>query len=111
MPRPVKIKKAKSFMFTTKHHSALGVFANVLCIISFIIMIVSINMAFFNKGKSSIAIGGVDFGAAVLDAIGIITGIAALKERDIHKWVPGLAIFLNLLILGLWISLVMLGQN
>lgn len=109
MPKPVKIKKAKSFMFTTKHHSFLGVLGCVMCVISAATMTFSIYLAFINAGKSTVAIGGMSLFALILSFIGIISGIVGLPERDIHKWEPITSIIANSAVLALWITLVIYG--
>lgn len=103
MPRPVKIKKPKSFMFTTKHHSFSGWLGCISGIISIGVYFGAIILAFINKGHSSVAIGGAAFFALILDLLGIISGITALSERDIHKWVPITAITGNTIMLAIWI--------
>jgi len=107
MPKPVKIKKAKSFMFTTKHHSFSGWMGFVAGCISIAVFVTSIYLAFVNKGQSSVAIGGVAFSALLLDFIGVLAGITALNERDIHRWVPIAAIVGNAIMIFLWVALVM----
>ena len=109
MPRPVKIKKAKSFMFTTKHHSFSGVMGCVMCVISIVVMIVSIYFAFINRGQSSVSTGSLAFFSVILNFLGAIAGVTALGERDIHKWVPITSIVANLIILAVWILLVLQG--
>ena len=110
MPKPVKIKKPKSFMFTTKHHSFSGVMGVVMCVISIIVLIGGIYMAFVHAGKSNVVMGAESFFAMILNFLGVIAGITALSERDIHRWVPILSIVSNLVVLVIWISLVMLGR-
>jgi len=110
MGRPVKIKKPKSFMFTTKHHSFSGVMGCVVCVISIVVLVGSIYMAFTQAGRSSIAIGGIGFFAMILNFIGILAGITAMPERDIHKWVPILSMVANAVILCAWIALVIYGR-
>ena len=110
MPKPVKIKKPKSFMFTTKHHSFSGVMGVVVCVISILVMTGGIYMAFINKGKSNVTMGAEGLFAMILDLLGIISGITALSERDIHRWVPILSIIANMIVLAVWIALVMLGR-
>lgn len=109
MPKPVKIKKPKSFMFTTKHHSFSGIMGCIVCIISILVMIIGIYSAFINKGKSSLMIGSQGMLSLVLNFIGIISGVTALSERDIHKWVPITAIVANGIMLSVWILLVLNG--
>ena len=109
MPRPVKIKKPKSFMFTTKHHSFSGVMGCIMCVISIVVMVVSIYLAFVNRGQSTVNNGSLAFFSVILDFLGVIAGITALSERDIHKWVPITSIVANLIILAVWILLVLQG--
>lgn len=110
MPKPAKIKKAKSFMFTTKHHSFLGVMGCIACVISATVMIYGIYYAYLDAGKSSVGIGGAGLFALVLDFIGIIAGITGISERDIHKWVPIVSIVTNVVMLVLWVLLVIMGM-
>jgi len=109
MPRPVKIKKAKSFMFTTKHHSFSGVMGCILCVISITVLVGGIYLAFVNKGKSDLMIGGCAFFALILNILGIISGLTSLSERDIHRWVPYTSIVANSVVLALWVLLVIRG--
>lgn len=110
MPKPKKIKKAKSFMFTTKHHSFSGVMGIVIGIISAIVMSFSIFLAYSNKGASNIATGGVSLFALILNIVGIVAGVTALAERDIHKWVPIASILFNSVILAAWAILIIWGN-
>ena len=110
MPKPVKIKKAKSFMFTTKHHSFSGVMGCVSCLISIGVMVSSIYLSFRNAGRISVAIASTALFAVILDFLGIICGITALSERDIHKWVPVTSIIANIVVMVLWISIVIYGK-
>ena len=109
MPKPAKIKKAKSFMFTTKHHSFSGVMGCIACVISISVMAYGVYYAYLDAGKSSVGIGGAGLFALVLDFIGIIAGITGISERDIHKWVPIVSIVANSIMLVLWILLVIIG--
>lgn len=106
MGRPVKIKKAKSFMFTTKHSSFSGIMGIVLMSISIIVMGVAIYSAFLHQGNSNVIMGSEGFFALILNFIGLIAGITALSERDIHKWQPVFAIIGNGIVLALWLLLV-----
>lgn len=109
MPKPAKIKKSKSFMFTTKHHSFSGVMGCIACVVSISVMVYGIYYAYLDAGRLSVSIGGMALFALVLDFIGIISGIAGISERDIHKWVPIVSIVANAVMLVLWVSLVILG--
>jgi len=110
MPRPVKIKKPKSFMFTTKHHSFSGWLGCSSGMISIGVYVSSVYLAFMNAGKSTISIGGAAFCALILDILGVIAGITALSERDIHKWVPITAIAGNSVMLAIWVLTILVGH-
>lgn len=110
MAKPKKIKKAKSFMFTTKHHSFSGVLGIVIGVISAIVMSFSIFLAYTNKGASNVAMGSVSLFALILNVVGIVAGTTALAERDIHKWVPIASILFNSVILAAWVILIMWGN-
>lgn len=105
MPKPVKIKKPKSFMFTTKHHSFAGWMGCISGIISIGVFLSAVYLAFINKGRSSVSIGGAAFFAMILDFLGVISGITALSERDIHRWVPITAIAGNSVMLFVWVMI------
>ena len=110
MPKPKKIKKAKSFMFTTKHHSFSGVLGIVIGVISAIVMSFGIFLAYTNKGASNVVMGSVSLFALILNVVGIVAGTTALAERDIHKWVPIASILFNSVILAAWVILIMWGS-
>lgn len=110
MPKPKKIKKAKSFMFTTKHHSFSGVLGCACGVISVIVMSFNIFLAYTNKGASNVAMGSVSLFALILNVVGIVAGTTALAERDIHKWVPIASIIFNSIVLVVWVMLLIWGN-
>ena len=111
MPRPVKIKKKKSFMFTTKHHSFVGIVGGVVGILSLAALAGSIYLTFLNRGSASERLGGVGLFAALSDVVGVFCGFVSIQERDIHKWVPIVSIIENSIALSAWIILVIVGGH
>lgn len=109
MPKPVKIKKKKSFMFTTKHHSFLGVLGAVVAVITATAAVFVVYESFINRGKTTVNLGGVGMFATIANVLGIISGALALNERDIHRWLPIVDIIANIVILTAWILCVVLG--
>lgn len=109
MPKPVKIKKKKSFMFTTKHHSFLGVLGAIVGIISISALVGSIYISFMNRGTVGFNMGSIGFFAACMNIIGLFCGFLALNERDIHRWLPIASIVGNTLILAVWVGVLILG--
>jgi len=109
MPKPVKIKKKKSFMFTTKHHSFLGILGFVLAIISLVTVLGDVYFSYINRGNIPGNYGAVSFFAAIANVLGVICGVSALSERDIHRWLPITAIVSNFAILAVWVFLIAFG--
>ncbi|MCR5222198.1 MAG: DUF6142 family protein [Lachnospiraceae bacterium] len=109
MARPRKIRKKKSFMFTTKHQSENGILSLSVASLSLAVMIASIAFSFAHRGEVPGKLGGVGLFAALLNVIGIVAGSVSLKERDIFIWVPRIALILNIVLLLVWTAMVLMG--
>ena len=59
MPRPKKIRKKKSFMFTSRHYSFIGTLSIVLAVCSLIGLFTAILLSSYNGGRNSGRYGGV----------------------------------------------------
>ena len=110
MPRPKKIKKAKSFMFTTRHHSFSGVLGCIIGVVSVVVLVFSIFISYNNKGISDVKMGSEALFSTILNIIGIVAGLTALSERDIYKWVPIASAIINSVVLAAWITLIIWGN-
>lgn len=111
MPKSKKIKKKKSFMFSSRHQSEIGLMSLVLGLASFAGMIASVIVSFAGRGETALRLGAVGMFAAIADVIGIAAGFISLKERDIFLWLPRTALILNACALILWIMLVVMGAR
>lgn len=109
MAKSKKIKKKKSFMFTSRHQSEIGILSLVLGIASLSGMVCAIIVSFIGRGETALRLGGVGLFAVLSDVVGIVAGCMSLQERDIFVWVPRSALILNLLALALWIFLIIIG--
>jgi len=109
MPRPVKIKKKKSFMFTSKHHSFLGVLGCVGGIVSLCALIFCLYVTFKAGGKAALRTGFMGLFACLISIMGIICGALSLNERDIYRWVPYAAIIISGVVTGLWLFMCISG--
>ena len=109
MPKPKKIKKKKSFMFTSRHYSMLATTAVVMGLCSLIGMTASILVAFSHRGKPPVHLGGVGLFGMIGNIVGIISATSSLNERDIFRWVSYTALVLNTLGFLLWIVLIIYG--
>lgn len=111
MPKPAKIKKKKSFMFTTKHHSFQGVLGAIIAILTIIALIFVTYESFINRGKTSEKLGAIGLFSCILNVIGIICGLTAINERDVYRWLPIADMIVNVAVLIVWILYVALGMS
>lgn len=109
MARPRKIRKRKSFMFTSRHYSMISIVAFVMGMCSLAGMIGAILMAFAERGKPPVHLGGVGLFGMIGNVIGLIAAMNSLNERDIFKWVSYGAMGLNIAGVTLWVILIFLG--
>lgn len=110
MAKPRKIHKKKSFMFTSRHYSLLATVSFIMSLCSIAGMIVSILVAFTEKGKPSMHLGGVGLFGMLGNVVGIISAATSLRERDIFRWVSYVAMGLNILGICLWALIVFVGM-
>ena len=109
MPRPKKIRKKRSFMFTSRHYSMTSIIAFAMGVCSLAGLIGSILMSFGDKGKPPMHLGGVGLFAMIGNIIGVIAAMNSLNERDIFKWVAYGALGLNMAGMTLWTLMVFWG--
>lgn len=109
MPRPKKIRKRKSFMFTSRHYSMTSIISFAMGVCSLAGLIGSILMSFSLKGKPPVHLGGVGLFAMIGNIIGVIAAMNSLNERDIFKWVAYSAMGINMADMALWTLLVFWG--
>ena len=102
MPRPKKIKKKKSFMFTSRHYSFIGNLSLILAASSLIGLIAAILVSYFHKGNMGRSFGSVGFFSILANITGVIASFISLRERDIYVWLPRLALGVNLFDILLW---------
>ncbi len=109
MAKSRKIKKKKSFMFTSRHQSEIGILSLILAIASLSGMVGAIMVSFLERGEAALRLGGVGLFAVLADVVGIVASCISLQERDIFVWIPRVGLILNLFVLVLWIFLIITG--
>ena len=109
MPRPKKIRKKRSFMFTSRHYSMTSLISFAMGICSIAGLIGSILLSFSQKGKPPVHLGGVGLFAMVGNIVGVIAAMNSLNERDIFRWVSYSALGLNMTGMALWTLTVFWG--
>lgn len=110
MGRPKKIRKKKSFMFTTRHYSfmsIMGILIGVLCIC---VIATSVVHSYNNAGSIDVSFGGIGLFTALLAVIGVLCGLTSLNERDIYISAAIAAITVNGVILFGWLVMIIISM-
>ena len=110
MGKPVRIRKKKSFMFTTRHYSFMSIMAiliGVVCILSVAAMVV---VSYQNAGKVDTGFGGVGLFSLLLNICGIVCAIISLGERDVYKSPGIVGIVINGVMILSWIIIIILSM-
>ena len=109
MGKPAKIRKKKSFMFTTRHYSFMSITGILIAVFCACVVITAVMHSYSMAGNVGKGFGGVGLFSALLNLIGVICGIVSLGERDIYITPAIVAIALNgLMILG-WLVLIIIS--
>ncbi len=109
MGRPVKIRKKKSFMFTTRHYSFMSIMGIVIGLLCVGVIVTSVIHSYKNAGSVGNNFGLIGLLSLILNAIGIICGAASLGERDIYITPSIVAIVLNSLMVLAWIIMIIIS--
>ncbi len=109
MPRPKKIRKKKSFMFTSRHYSMLSVVAAAMGLFSIAGLVLSVLVSFSEKGNPPVHIGGVGLFGMIGNVVGAFAAMNSLKERDIYRWVSYAALAINIAGMLLWTMMIVWG--
>ena len=109
MGKPVKIRKKKSFMFTTRHYSFMSIIGILLGVICAFAVTTVIFVSYKQAGKVDRGFGGVGLFSVFLNVIGIVCGLISIRERDVYISPGIVAIALNgAMILG-WIAILIIA--
>ena len=109
MPKPKKIHKKKSFMFTTKHQSVNGLISLAIGTISVVALVCCVAVSYHNRGDLLVRYGGVGLFATIGNLVGTVAALISLNERDIFVWVPRTGLIVNLLMIIIWVLLLISG--
>ena len=109
MGKPIKIRKKKSFMFTTRHYSFMSIMGIMIGVICALAVSAALFVSYQNAGNVGRGFGGVGLFSVFLNIIGIVCGIISIRERDVYI-TPGIvAMALNgAMILG-WIAIMIMA--
>ena len=109
MGRPAKIRKKKSFMFTTRHYSFMSIVGILIAVLGICVGVTMVVHSYYSAGNVDVGFGGVGLFSALLSVTGILCGVTSLRERDIYITPAIVAIVLNgLLILG-WLVMIVIS--
>lgn len=110
MGKPVKIRKKKSFMFTTKHHSFLSLLGVGIGVFCWTVAITLVIGAFHKEGVASIQKGAVGLFSILLNIIGIVSGVISMNERDTYITTAIAAIVLNAALIVCWLVVIFISM-
>ncbi|MCR5590126.1 MAG: hypothetical protein K6F73_01205 [Lachnospiraceae bacterium] len=109
MGKPVKIRKKKSFMFTTRHYSFMSIMGILLGVFCVCVITTSVAFSYGKAGNIDRGFGGIGIFSMILNVIGCICGTISLGERDIYITPAIAAIVLNgVQILG-WAAMIIIS--
>jgi len=111
MGKPAKIRKKKSFMFTSKHHSFNGVLGLVIAICTLIIGILLVVYSYGQAGRVATDFGMIGLFAALLNLIGLIAGLIGIRERDVFITPSIISISANGLMLVAWAIILFISNR
>ncbi len=109
MGRPVKIRKKKSFMFTTRHYSFMSIMGIVLGVFCLGVVITSVLHSYNNAGSVGAGFGLIGLMSLILNIIGIICGVTGLHERDVYITPAVVAIVINSIVVLWWLIMILIS--
>lgn len=109
MGKPAKIRKKKSFMFTTRHYSFMSITGILLGVLCAGAISTSIVHSYYSAGNIGAGFGGVGMFSMLLNVVGIFCGIVSLHERDIYITPAIAAIVLNGIMILFWVIMIILS--
>lgn len=110
MGKPVKIRKKKSFMFTTRHYSFMSIMGIVLALVCILAVASMVFISYRNAGKIDIGFGGVGLFSVFLNIIGIICAVISLGERDVYLSPGIVAIVINGAMILAWVAIIIISM-
>ncbi len=94
---------SRKYGHTELKHSRMGVYSCILAGISFGMILVSVLMAFFLKGKTPNVVGGIGLAALVTVLYGLHASVKGRREREKKYRTCWIGMILNILLLLLLI--------
>lgn len=101
--------KKRMYSFAEKKQSKRGITSTVLGVVSLIILLALIYIAFFTKGNGGLYLGSVGLLSIVLAIAGISYGLWSFREKDVYYTFSQAGSILNGCILAAWIFMVVIG--
>lgn len=100
--------KRKNYIFTNRRDSRQAIMGTILGVISNASLGIVIYLSYRNGGDAPISYGLTGLLAMLFSMIGLILGVLTVREKDMFRLFPVLAILLNLVSLGILAFLVRL---
>lgn len=111
MGKPAKIRKKKSFMFTSKHQSFNGILGLVIAVCTLITGVLLVVYSYGQAGRVASDYGVIGLFVAILNLIGLIAGLIGIRERDVFITPSIISISANSVMLLAWAVLLFIANK
>lgn len=101
--------RKRMYSFAEKKQSKRGITSTVLGVISLIIMLTLVYIAFFTGGAGGFYLGSIGLLSIVFAIAGISYGLYSFREKDVYYTFSQVGSILNGCILAAWIFMVIIG--
>lgn len=101
--------RKRMYSFAEKKQSKRGITSTVLGVLSLVILLVLVYLAFAASGQGGLYLGSIGLLSIVLAVAGISYGLWSFREKDVHYTFSQIGAILNGCVLAAWILMVLVG--
>jgi hypothetical protein len=102
-------RRRRTYKFTEKRQSKLGIAALMLAIFSIFIFGLVVANSFMHDGNGSMYLGSAGVSSMLLAVIAFVMAIRSLMDENVFKLFPYLSTIVSFLAAGGWIMLYVIG--
>lgn len=92
----------RSYKFTSRTHSKKGIIASIMALISFVVLGVSIQIAYANKGEGTVYLGSAGLAAMFIALFAMFLAASDLRGEQTFKAFAWIGTILSVLAFGIW---------
>lgn len=99
----------RNYKFTSKKQSGKGIAASILGVLSWIILVVTVQMSFEKGGNGSVYLGSAGLAAMFLALGALCLAVSGFRGDRTFKLFAGIGTLISLLALLVWIAIYVVG--